>query len=83
MSTYYFIVCDKHKEITDAASRTAGGYCPLVDSNVTLVPFIITHHGCPVRIVSEHEDDAYSDDFEEWTKENVDEMYGRSRDEKS
>lgn len=45
MSTYYFLVCRDHGEITDAASRTAGGYCPLVDSNKTLIPYFVSPVG--------------------------------------
>ena len=73
MSTYYFIVCDDHKERTDAASRTAGGHCHLANSSTTLLPFIIAHCGCRVRIVHEHEDDSYGDEFREWEEENIEE----------
>ena len=70
MSTYYFMVCDTHKEKTDAASRTAGGYCPLGDSDTTLTPFIIAHAGCDVRIISEHEAEAaVYDSYYHWTPE--------------
>ena len=79
MSTYYFMVCDEHKERTDAASRTAGGYCPLGDSDVTLIPFIIQHSYCrgKVRIVSEHDDDSCDESFTDWTRETVDKIYGK------
>jgi hypothetical protein len=81
MSTYYYIVCDKHMERTDAASRTAGGIgCHLADSEYTLLPFIVAHAGCPVRIVSEHENDSYDDRFEDWTDSNVEDMAGKDRD---
>jgi hypothetical protein len=75
MSTYYFLACDKCKEMTDAASLTVGGYS--LTGPHTLVPFIITHHPCgAVRIVSEREDVEYK----KWTAGNVDEMYRRDRD---
>ncbi len=81
MSTYYYMVCDKHKERTDAASRTFFGIgCHLADSVHTLLPFIVAHAGCPVRIVSEHEDAAYSDDFEDWDADNVQDMAHKERD---
>ena len=81
MSTYYFIVCDKHKERTDAASHTMAGIgCRLGDSDTTLNPFIVAHAGCPVRIVSEHEDDSYDESFADWTEENVREMALKDRD---
>ena len=81
MSTYYYIVCDKHHERTDACSRTAGGIgqSALGYSQETLGPFIVTHHGCPVRIVSEHEADSYEEQFKDWTAENVYEMYAMDR----
>lgn len=79
MSTYYYMVCDKHMERTDAASRSAGGIGPLCDSPHTLLPFIVDHAGCPVRIVSEHERDSYEDRFEDWTAANVDDMMGKDR----
>lgn len=72
MSTYFKLVCDKHKERTDCASRTLGGWCSLADSEITLIPFLIAHCGCNLRCVSEHEDDAYSDSFRDWTSELVD-----------
>ena len=71
MSTYYKIVCDDHMERTDAASRTAGGHCFLSDGKRTLLPFIIAHCGCRIRIVSEHDDDYHDEDFQEWKEEGV------------
>jgi len=78
MSTYYFIVCDDHRERTDAASSAAGG-CALADGPHTLIPFIIAHHGCNVRIVSEHDEEGFSDDYEDWTQENVAEQKCKDR----
>lgn len=76
MSTYYFLVCEDHKERCDAASKLASnGVCQLCDSDVTLLPFIVQHSGCNVRIASEHEDDIY--EYLEWTKGNVDDLYAR------
>lgn len=76
MSTYYYMVCDKPLERTDACSRTFGGIgqAALCDSQKTLGPFIVTHRGCPVRIVSEYEDDSSDERFKDWTAENVEEM---------
>lgn len=81
MSTYYYIVCDKHLERTSACSRTAAGIgqSALGDSPETLGPFIVTHHRCQVRIVSEHDADAYEERYKDWTAENVDEMYAKNR----
>lgn len=79
MSTYYYMVCDKHMERTDAASRGGGGIGHLADSEHTLLSFIVEHAGCPVRIVSEHERDSYEDRYEDWTAANLDDMLGKER----
>ena len=71
MSTYYYIVCDDCKEITDAASRTAGGYCNLGASEDTLLPFIITHAHHNIDILSEHNNELHDVTFIRWTEENV------------
>ena len=78
MSTYYYLVCDKHKEYCNGASRTMGGFCHLCDSADTLPPFIITHDSCKVRITSEH-DYSYMG-YKEWTRFNIEEMYNMERD---
>ena len=81
MSTCYYMVCDKHLERTAACTRISIGIGqhPLQDSLITLGPFIVSHHGCPVRIVWEHEDDAFNERFTDWTAENVYEMAGKFR----
>jgi hypothetical protein len=81
LSTYYYMICDGHKERTQAASRTMMGIgTHLCDSEFTLLAFIVAHAGCPVRIVSEHEYEAYSDDYEDWTRDNYSEMALKERD---
>jgi hypothetical protein len=80
LSTYYFIVCDTHMERTDAASKTSGGIgCHLDASKHTLLPFIVAHHGCPVRIVSENSEASSSESFTDWTESNVHEMAHKKR----
>ena len=56
MSTYYYLVCDKCKELVDGASRTAGGHCGhLCNSDIYLPPFIVKHESCDkLRVVNEH-----------------------------
>jgi hypothetical protein len=81
VSTYYKLICEDHKERTNAASRTAGGYCELCDSTKTLVPFIIAHHRCRVRIVFENEDEAYSEDYRDWTEKTVNEEVEKAQNE--
>ena len=67
LSTYFYMVCDKHLERTAAASKRASGTaCHLADSQHTLLPFIVAHAGCPVRIVSEHEKDGVDERFVDW-----------------
>lgn len=57
MSTYYYLVCDKCREIVDGASRTAGGVgCHLCNSSEYLPPFIVRHSDCDsLRIVNEYQ----------------------------
>ncbi len=76
MSTYYFIHCKDCNEMTDAASRTAGGYCHFRDSEYTLLPFIIAHSGHVVKILSED----FADDVDalQWNEQNVSEMVERA-----
>ncbi len=78
MSTYYFIVCDDCKEVTDAVSQmlrksrpNIRGYDHLIDSDETLLPFIIIHSEHRTRIVSEHSNDPYSGEYLRWTKDNM------------
>ena len=79
MSTYHYFVCDDCKERTDGAAKNPGGYCPYGDGTHTIWPFIIYHSGHQVRIVNEHHEDSYSDDFMDWTKENVKSLHERKR----
>ena len=84
MSTYYYLVCNTHKEYCDLAARTTGGYGHLGDSDETVIPFAITHGcGCDIQIISEHSeklDDIDADkEWVEWTFENIDELYLGSR----
>lgn len=74
MSTYYFVVCNDCREITDAASRAHGGWSNLLDSEETLPPFIIAHHGHNIEIINEHDDSEKTESFTEWTAGNVSEM---------
>jgi hypothetical protein len=81
MSTYYFLICDKHKELVNAASRTFGGIgCHLIDSKTTLPPFIVAHSNCAIRIISEHHEEACSGEYEEWDKDNIQQMANKNRD---
>lgn len=80
MSTYYSMLCDKHFEKSDAVSWSGSGFGHLCDSKITLQPFMVTHTGCPLRIVSEHTEDYYDERYEEWNAQNVDEMREKRRD---
>jgi len=80
MSTYFYVVCHDHKEKCDAASRTAGGgVCHLCDSDHTLLPFLVAHCQCNIRVVSEHTEDDEELDYREWTAETVKEEIERER----
>lgn len=74
MSTYYYLVCNDCEEITDAASRTAGGYCHLGNSESTLIPFIIAHSYHDVEIITEHDVRLDNWQYREWTKTNETDM---------
>lgn len=77
MSTYYFLVCEKHKEFCDGASRSAGGFGHVADSSVTLPPFIITHNECELRVASEHEELKYDKElgYTDWDEQNYKKLY--------
>lgn len=78
MATYYYLICDNHREKCDAASRSAGGVGHLCDSSKVLPHFLYTHAGCTLRVISEHqEDEEFS--YKEWSKENLDEMNSLER----
>ncbi len=79
MSTYYFIVCDGCMEITDAASRNAGGYCHLGNSDETLLPFIIVHAEHGVRIINQYNPDWDTSVYLEWTEDNVEEQIEKAQ----
>lgn len=72
MSTYYYLICNDHKEWTDAVSRTTWGYCFMGDGQKTLQPFIIAHSHCNIEIVDESwYDDVRRLKYRKW--ENVEE----------
>lgn len=78
MSTYYYLVCDEHKEYCDGASKTAGGgACHLCDSQVTLPKFIFVHKSCLLRVASEHEETHGT--YKEWSESNCEKMYNLKR----
>ena len=79
MRTYYYMACDDHMEITDAASDKAEGCFHMGNSEDTLLPFIIYHAGCKVRIISEHQNESWNFTYREWTTENAEEMSDASR----
>lgn len=71
MSTYYDIICDKHRERCDAASRgAAGGIGPVADAPTTIWSFLYAHAGCNLRVVSEHEDEYGDPSYQDWTESN-------------
>lgn len=79
MSTCYSLICEHHKERTEAVCRTTV-ITNIGDSEVTLLPFIVEHADCAVRIVSEHESEWCDESYTEWTKDNVDAMMKLNRD---
>ena len=79
MSTYYKLICEDHEERVCAASRTAGGWGCFADSGITLIPFIIAHRDCHVRIISENDEEWYSDSYRDWTSDGVEAEVDRAR----
>lgn len=55
MSTYYYVVCDEHKQCCDAVSRTVSGIRALGHSFM-LGDFLVDHCGCGVRLTNEHDE---------------------------
>lgn len=59
MSTYFYVVCDKHKQSCDAASMGMGGIGALGHSFM-LGRFCVDHCDCDIRVTNEHEDSIMS-----------------------
>jgi hypothetical protein len=80
MSTYYTLKCLHCGETCHAASASgsSGLAGHLVDSNVTLLPFLVWHAGHPLMSVSEH-DGRYPAGIPDWTAANVEQMAARER----
>lgn len=79
MSVYYFLVCDRHKEWCNAASSQAGGSGHLIDSDETLPDFVVAHHGCTLKSVSEFDDDARPMEYIQWSRNNRESLNRRRR----
>lgn len=75
MSTHYFLVCDKHKELmfaaTNRGSHTAGG------ADAILGPFVYAHRDCSIRIADEF--DPSIDAYVEWDDETLPAMHDKRR----
>ena len=57
MSTYYYVVCDKHRQRCDAASWSLGGIGALGHSFM-LGRFVVDHRNCTIRVTTEHDHTA-------------------------
>lgn len=74
MSTYYYLVCDSHRSYCDAISRVANGNAVwLCDAEEKLPNFLLEHQSCPLRLISEHEDDLikYPNEGEPYTEHRI------------
>ncbi len=78
MSVYYAVICEKCKEKTDAVSSNLSGYQPLIDSDTTLLPFLVAHHRCPIKVISENDDEFNDKEYEEWNKNNLLDMLAKN-----
>jgi hypothetical protein len=80
MSIYYYLVCDDCKEYCNGASTSGGIGSPLIDANITVWPFMITHVHHNIKIIDDVVDDI-EEDCVEWTKDNSEYMkYSVERD---
>ncbi len=71
MSTYYALVCDKHRESVTAASWSCGGIGGMGAERV-FPHFLVGHRRCTLRVVDEHQWEY--GDYTDWTDENVEAM---------
>lgn len=79
MSTYYYMVCDRCHEKTHAARASGSGVGPLINSDKTLLPFIVAHSGHAVRILSEYYEESDIYGYTEWHASNLAEMIDKDR----
>ena len=69
MSTDYELVCTKHRARCDISTDGMSG--PMFNCDKALPFFCVTHAGCDIRIMSEHElEDEEYEDYTEWTELN-------------
>jgi len=66
MSTYYYLMCDEHKEMSPAV--TGAGGC-LGDRDILLPKFILKHKYCNLNVRDDNSKEW--EDYEEWTLENL------------
>ena len=82
MSTYYYLVCDKHNESLMVAT-TAGDHVA-ANADFLLGYFVIAHcYGCHIQIASESDIDRVVDqkgsEYEDWDMDNWEAMRDKSR----
>lgn len=75
MSTYYSLICENCGERVEAVSRTISGTSPFGDSELTLLPFLIAHEGCAIKVVSEHNEDFHDNKYLDWTAGNFKDLH--------
>lgn len=81
MSTYYFLVCERHKEFTDAASLPAFGQpVRLGQSNEILPHFIHAHHSCGLVVLDEHRLGNRFETHDDWEEDTLINMLKKKRD---
>jgi hypothetical protein len=82
MSTYHYLLCVKCKEYCDGS--TSNGDKKLIDSDLTISPFINFHAYCGnIKIINEQDpilemdDDDPLNPYLRWTEENYKELENR------
>ena len=63
MSTYYYIVCDTHKEYCGAVGVSVGKIQQHYSDIKAFHNFLLKHVGCDVKITSEHDFFDIIDDY--------------------
>lgn len=77
----YYVVCDDHHEFVDAVSYEDQEYTVNNNAKHALIPFLIAHCGCHVRILNEHQaDEVYGGMmYHKWVAEEVNQEIAKAR----
>ena len=71
MSRAYYLICDLHKERTEASRTRKHPWALKHVCDYTLKPFIVSHVGCVLRVISDQHEEAEDPSFTDWTMDNL------------